>query len=629
MSEKEQAAAMKAGDETINAVNNRPGIMSSFFALSEKLSSYRYLRWVITALLPVLILLRYPVNGMDYDLWWQMALGKYYLTHHTLIMDHSIFSWTPIDPAWIYNTCLGSISIYLVYSLMGGFGLWLFQWLIFLGIFFSFYLFLRLIHQRLDVTSVSFIAAIGIVCSMACNYYKPELFSFLLFCWTVFIFFYFKITRKKLILYAYPLIFALWVNLHGGFVAGFFFLVMAFTGEILNRVLFARESLTMKELVHLGTACFFASAATLLNPYGIDYLLSTYNGFASGEILQNNYVRAYVSLWPSLKDAGVFFSGMGQTAWIMTTMIFFLFCLFIYELVKKKTCDFALLIINAALYWQGMETGRASYFFPLAFFFTFFYFIHKLNLKRLSGRATILSLLVFVFFFVNISYFTFRNSTANKWFGAGLESFVPVKEVEFLKKRKLEGPVFNDYLTGGYLLWDLYPDYKAFIDPRFAPFRKQVVPDYFAFIRNPVNSEVIKRFTDKYPFKIAIIHYRELPLIFAFLRAGDEWRLLYFEQRAAILIHKSLLATLQPEDRIVDLSPFRFEKVNNPEVLLGVFNFYVFINPQAGRIIYNIYRENVSDYYKYKTAHLQAMDKRILQNLPSVMLEDNGLLKHD
>jgi len=81
------------------------------------------------------------VEQLDTDLWWQMALGKYYITHHTLIADHSIFSWTPTDPTWIYNTCLGSIAFYLVYTIMGGFGLWTLQWSIFPRCFFFHFIF--------------------------------------------------------------------------------------------------------------------------------------------------------------------------------------------------------------------------------------------------------------------------------------------------------------------------------------------------------------------------------------------------------------------------------------------------------------------------------------------------------
>ena len=602
-------------NDLINKRGNRFSIVSSFFTFSEKLASSRYLKWVVMALLPVMILLKYPVDNSDYDLWWQMALGKYYLTHHTLVINHSIFSWTPTYPGWIYNTCLGSIVFYLIYSLMGGFGLWIFQWLIFLGIFLAFYLFLGLIRQRLDVTGLTIIAAVAIACSLACRFYKPELFSTLLFCWIVFIYFCVKITRRKFLFYLYPLIFAFWVNLHGGFFLGGCFLACICIGEFLNRIIFPRESFTINELIHLGIACVLSGAATLLNPYGVNYLLSIYNASMSESYtLNSKYIQAYISLWPYFKDIkniNVSFFRMGQVALIMAIMMFFLLCLFLYELIKKRSCDFAFLILSVFMYWGSMRAARAVYIFPIVFFFLFFYSLHRLKLKSFTARASILSLLIFVLFFVNISYFTIRYGADNKWFGAGLESFAPVKEVAFLKKYRLEGPIFNDYIIGGYLLWALYPDYKVFIDPRHVPYYKQVAPDYWEFTGKSVTPEAIGRFTEKYPFKIAIIHYRELPLIFDFLKAG--WRLLYFEQNAAILIHKSLLPKIPPEIRLVDLGPMRFKDVRNPEVLLNVFSLYVNLYPQAGRVIYDIYKKNVSDYYKPKTEQLEVMDNDMRQ----------------
>jgi hypothetical protein len=594
--------------------SDHPSKISSFFAFSEKLSSSEYLRLFIIVLLPVLILLKYPVDRVDYDLWWHMALGKYYITHHTLTIDHSIFSWTPIDPTWIYNTCLGSIAIYLFYNFMGGFGLWLFQSLVFLGVFFSFYLFLRVVHQRLDLNSVTIIAAIGIACSMSCRYYKPELFSVLLFCWTVFIFFYVKIIRNKFIFYLYPLMFAFWVNLHGAFVVGLVFLGMALTGEILNRIFFSGESFTTGELVHFGIACVLSLLATLLNPYGVYYLLSTYSGITSEiNTAMNKYVLAYVSLWSFLKVKGLSSFTVGLIAWIMTTMMFSIFVLSVYEIIKKKSFDFAVLIISIALYWKGMETSRTSYFFPIVFFFVFFYLlIHRLKINNFSGRATIFSLPIFVFFFTIIIFFNIRYGTDNTWFGQGLDNFVPVKEVAFLKKYKLDGLIFNDYVIGGYLMWDLYPDYKVFIDPRCSPYIKQVFPDYMELTSKHVNREDIRRFREKYPFKIAILHYRQMALIFDLLKAeGDEWRLLYFEKNAAILIHKSLLSIIKSEAGNVNLNPIRFNQVSNPDILINVFNFYVRLNPKAGRSIYNIFEKNVSDYYKLKPDILRVMDMDI------------------
>jgi hypothetical protein len=615
MYKKEIITDIRPGNKIVNEQENRFSLISSFFAVSEKLASYRYLKLILVLLLPILILFMYPVDRFDYDMWWQMALGKYYLTHHNVVIDHSIFSWTPSDSGWIYNTFLGSIIIFMIYSFMGGFGLWIFQWLIFLGVFLSFYLFLRLLHQRLDITGLTIIAAIGIVCSVSCNYYKPELFTPLLMSWMVLIFICVKLTRRKYLFYIYPLMIALWVNLHGGFIFEAVFLVCIFIGEILNRILFPHESFTTNELIHLGIVCFLSMLAILLNPYGINYLVNIYNAATSESYTINSkYIQAYVSLWPylkSIKHFDVSFFKMGQVALIMAVMMFTLLGLFLYEFIKKKSCDLSFLIITVLTYWASMRGARITYIFALVFFFTFFYLLYRLRLKNISAKLSILSLIIFSLFFANISYFTFNYGAGNKWFGSGLNDLVPVKEVAFLKKYRLEGPIFNDYITGGYLLWALYPDYKVFIDPRLVPFVKQVAPDYWDFVSKPATAADIRTFAQMYPFKTAIISYSELPLIFDFMNAG--WRLLYFEKNAAILVHESLLANISPEIRLVDLGPTRFKDVKNPEVLMNVFSIYINLNIQASMVIYDIYKNNVSDCYKPKTEHLKVMEDDIRQ----------------
>jgi len=605
-------------DDSIRHTDKNFSRRSQFFAYSEKLMSSKYLRWLIIALVPVLILLAYPVDRLDYDLWWQMALGKYYITNKTLTVNHAIFSWTPADSTWIYNTCLGSIVVYLFYHLMGGFGLWLFQWLIFAGVFLSFYLFLRLMNRRLDVNSITIIAAIGIACSISCNFYKPELFSPLLFCWAVLLLFYVKIKRTPHLFYLYPLIFGLWVNLHGAFVVGLVFLALSFIGEILNRIIFPQESLTTEDLIHFGIACALSGVATLLNPYGLDYLQSLFPTVMNA-IGAKNYtgpddklILAYIRLWPYLKHMSIAFLYVSVAAWIMTLMTLSICMLSIYEWVRKKSFDFTLLIVSIALYGKGMETGRTSYFLLLAFFFIFFYLLfHRLKMKSLGSGAAVFSLLALTFFFISVSYITIRYQADNGWFGQELDSFVPVKEVAVLKNHKLAGPVFNDYFIGGYLLWKLYPDYKVFIDPRYGPFQREVYRDYLAFTMKPATGENIRRFRQKYPFRIAILHYNNMNLIFDFLKDGNEWRLLYFEKNAAILIHQSLFAFVRWNEINANLSPLRFRDVKNPQILVSVFDIYVRLNPQAARYIYDIFKKNVSDCFLQKRDILISMENVI------------------
>jgi len=42
----------------------------------------------------------------------------------------------------------------------------------------------------------------------------------------------------------------------------------------------------------------------------------------------------------------------------------------------------------------------------------------------------------------------------------------PVAAVEFLKSQHLPGPIYNRYGWGGYLIYQLYPEYRVYIDGR-------------------------------------------------------------------------------------------------------------------------------------------------------------------
>lgn len=223
------------------------------------------------------------------------------------------------------------------------------------------------------------------------------------------------------------------------------------------------------------------------------------------------------------------------------------------------------------------------------------------------------ALLILLFCTGNIFYNTIFYVEHKSWFGLNMDLLIPVKEVEYIKKHKIQPPLFNDYLIGGYMIWTMYPEYKVFIDPRYGPFWKQVGPDYMNFASNP-NPEAIKQFNSKYPFKALLIHMRYSYLIYAFLKAGNgDWRLLYFDKNAALIIHKSLIPSLSPDALAEDVNPTRFKDITNPSILENLFNFYIDIGPQYGRAIMDIYRQNVSEFYKFKALKIQQMAQAINQ----------------
>jgi hypothetical protein len=586
---------------------------------SSTLSENRALTCFFLGLFFILTFLYYPAFEGDYDVWWHFALGKYYITHHTLKINHAIFSWTPADPHWIYNTWLGSTIDYLIYSIAGGFGLWVFQWVIFSSIFLLFISFVRSIHGKLDVNAIAFIFMIFLAEGLVLVYPKPELFTPLFF--TAFIYIFFSIKRNNIspqYFYLYPVMFILWVNLHGGFIVGLSVLAVLFMTECLNYIIVRGNSISAQGLVHLGCAFILVCLACFINPYGWAYLWNTivqnyplFNQITGNRSLFMSTMILHHALWPSLLN--LFDLRWLMTAWIMV-LILCLFILIMFAAFKKKRFfDLSIIFLNPFLFYYGMNTVRACIFFPIFSFFTLFYVIEKAGLVLTVKHFTLFSIVLFLFCGATDLYSLTERGSLN-YFGMNLEESIPVKEVELIKKFKLPPPLFNDYRTGGYMIWAMYPEYKVFIDPRGGPYdTTQVGEDYREVMYSP-SREVFQRFNDKYPFRVALINLIWTGKIINILDYPDQdWRLLFVDKKAAVLIHKSLLPSLSKNLlQSINISPFNFRNVKNPETLFNLFRIYLKIGgSNDGEVIRDIHNQNVSNFYRWKDQQLRLMDRMI------------------
>jgi hypothetical protein len=109
---------------------------------------------------------------------------------------------------------------------------------------------------------------------------------------------------------------------------------------------------------------------------------------------------------------------------------------------------------------------------------------------------------------------------------------------------------------------------------------------------------------------------RERFIIYWFLSSPD-WRLVYFDKTAVLLMHKSVISTLSPSALATDANPSRFRTISNPDILLNLFNFYLLlgsnsaIGTQYARQMISIYEQNVSRYYKYKSDKIKLMQDAV------------------
>jgi len=190
------------------------------------------------------------------------------------------------------------------------------------------------------------------------------------------------------------------------------------------------------------------------------------------------------------------------------------------------------------------------------------------------------------------------------------QDYIPDKEVRYIMDNNLPGPMFNDYLSGAYLMWTMYPEYKVWIDSRHFPYRGQIFQDWQGIgSRYPINPEGLSAFTDKYPVRIALVHHNYQHIITWFNRSPD-WVLAYFDKAAVVMVHRDTIQELPPSAIGAMSPPSHYKNVSNPIILGYLFDVYQkFFGYQYAAEIRDHYEQNVADRYWNKQNTLTNMDR--------------------
>lgn len=563
--------------------------------------------WIASFVLLLSVLFYYASLDYDYDLWFHLKYGELYLKNQTWDINETIFSWTPVDPDWKYVTWIGSSLLYIVYQAASMQGLYGMMWLIFFVVSGLFVFYVKSIGSTFDIRHITGLMVIAAAMAPTAVIIKPELFTILFFAFAVFVYFYARSGRQNLFL-AYPVLFLVWVNTHGGFIFGLFFISLILSGELFNYFLLKKDALPKSSLKRLSAAVVLSYLAILINPHGITYhsALLRYL-FADTYIGVAKQLYAYSDLW-QLLFADVRAYRPMVSAWSMMGMLALFLVALVHVYGKTRHFNLTLLVTNLAFFFIGMNMARASIFFPLLWIFSIvslFKRPYSVETGKISLPAALLVLVCLSGIFFN--YYAAYSSRS--WFGSRMEEFIPAKETKFIQENSLPGPVLNDYLIGGYMLWSMYPEYKVFIDPRYGPYVNTVLPDWLN-IKIDLSPEGLQRFTSKYPFRVALIGLEEIDIISWLLRS-PEWKLAYFDKAAVVIVHQTVFHSMNPDSLKLDLGPERFRNISNPRILLQLFNLYLNLRTEYAREILGIYRNNVSGLYRFREESLYRMEQSL------------------
>ena len=298
---KQYRSELPAGSNVI--IHQYPSDVEWIIKSCANLSENVWSIWIALGLVAITMFLTFPMYTDDYDIWFHLAYGKHYATNLTWHIDQTQFSWTPVDASkWIYGTWLGSTLMYIIYELGGITGLCVMQWVILISVFSLMIHYARLLQDRLDMFLAMCLILILPVLKLTQVYLKPQLISTLLFSITVFIYYYSVQLQhnKSRWYYLYPVIFLLWVNIHGEFIVGLAFLGVALTGELLTAII-DKNYVKIKTIVApLGICIVLSSAVILINPDGLTYPISILKMWFTQRDAVSQANVSVLSMWGSV-----------------------------------------------------------------------------------------------------------------------------------------------------------------------------------------------------------------------------------------------------------------------------------------------------------------------------------------
>ncbi|MEO0128665.1 MAG: hypothetical protein ABIL02_00300 [candidate division WOR-3 bacterium] len=111
----------------------------------------------------------------------------------------------------------------------------------------------------------------------------------------------------------------------------------------------------------------------------------------------------------------------------------------------------------------------------------------------------------------------------------------PVKAVEFIKHIKPKGNIFSQEVWSGYLLWELYPQYKVFFDAKGA-YSTESIKDYYELMKpGPAWRKVL----DDNNVNLIVLP-PDKPLVLL-LKATKDWKSVYVDSTSEIFLRAPLL----------------------------------------------------------------------------------------
>ncbi len=479
---------------------------------------------VVVLFFVLLLALSLQNRVTDPDVWWHLRTGQW-IWENKHIPYTDPFSFTMLDQPWIAHSWLSEVWMYLLYHYIGAFTIPLGRSLLQVA---TMALLFKMMWERWPrLWGNLLLLAMVFLASTKFWLYRPNSVSLSLLIVVLYVWYRYKWHRRDA-LWLLPLLMALWVNLHAGYIQGLLLLGVLFVGEIpAGRLWPDPVPLERTRWLRFGLFALLSVPAVLVNPYGPRLLIYPFTYYIGGTSTLTDYIGEWVS--PNFKEpsnllfAVLLLGFIAALAWRRTgagpaeTLAVFVFSGMALSSIRVIGFAAPLLAWSAAgVLGQGaaLRPGparRGAWPRPA----------RAKAWAWCGGLALLVALLLAAIGFEYVAW--------GRQSGFVEEGIYPRQATAALARLPSSTRILNTYNWGGYLIWQLYPDHLVFIDGRSDLYAASILEDYLQMHKaGSAWAEVL----DRYRVDVVICQRNE-PMA-ALLSASSSWQLLHLDEMAAL-----------------------------------------------------------------------------------------------
>lgn|GEM_PF-2509726 len=495
-----------------------------------------YIIWLLILFLSLNLILN---QSAETQVWSDLAVGKY-IASNLKIPQIDIFSFSTHEKPYIASNWFYQVILFLVYKFSGNAGLIILKMSI-MGL-------ICLLFFAISARRRWNLLIAGLFTSYFIFYYK-ELWIlrtqlagiiFFIVLWDLIIRFKSEFNKKHL--YQIVPLMLLWANVDSSYIVGITILITVVFLEFAKKSAFAYFNIWMGNRLKWNNVFRFLNTvllsvlATLINPYGYKMALHSLRNISMNILY---CVAGWYVLEPvRMLDFYVIIIPAGVIA-----------LMFIVSVRNRDITDFAVLI---SLFALGYFVKKFSlYFFLYSFILAIKYFSAFYG-KSIAGipefrKKQINAVLVCLVISLNLIFICAGNLFPLFYKqGADMDKFqYPSGAVEFISNNKFGPNIYSPFYYGGYMLYNLYPAYKNFIDYRTLSIDGEPVLDD---MRLRLGEIEWKWFAEKYNLNGILMRYTpglrevddlEFVKYVGKLKYSPDWVLAYWDDDTVLYVKSS------------------------------------------------------------------------------------------